>query len=421
MPENKYQIYSVSVSRILIGLAFLFIGALNIIFIDSTHQAGVLFPLPYFVTTGLPPALFGLGILLHTLVTSCKFTIMRVENDIHVEEKFIFRKNWTIMTKDLSSIKFGDTKNRYKYAILGLWMVYVIFTLKSGLHQLNALYGGIMISSGVVVFLLCLLLLFCKRKEFVVETTQGRIWANLSKLDIQKLREIFQLPDIQIKKSATFNIRDYTSLTIGGFFIITSLLIYFLLPFSTFVDLFLLIYGLKLILAHLQNSWGTLTYFQNESNLILYNKGPFQETLLFAKNIEELKHIKQFKPLHPFELAIIAFLAFQTIYATIRAAFIDDTIFFFQSLLLTTSILFALAIIIFRLLNYLPISRNTYFPLLISLPAQTPDLKQKSNSSYLENLVKFSQIKAFYARIIFLFIVIFTPLLIFTFAYPFLV
>jgi hypothetical protein len=346
---------------------------------------------------------------------------MRIENDIHVEEKFIFRKNWTIMTKDLSSIKFGDTKNRYKYAILGLWMVYVIFTLESGLHQLNALYGGIMISSGVVVLLLCFLLLFCRRKEFVVETTQGRIWANLSKLDIQKLREIFQLPVIQTKKSANFKIRDYTSLTIGGFFIIISLLIYFLLPFSTFVDLFLLIYGLKLILADFQNSWGTLTYFQNESNMIIHNKGPLQETLLFSKNIAEFKPIKKFKSLHPFELAIITFLSFQTIYATIRAAFIADTIFFFQSLLLTTFILFALAIIIFRLLNYLPISKNTYFPLLISLPAQTPDLKQKSTSSYLENLVKFSQIKAFYARIIFLFIVIFIPLLLFTFTYPFLV
>ena len=58
MVEDSYRIYSIAIIRIIIGFAFLLIGALNIIFIDSAHQVGVLIPLPYFVTTGLPPAVY---------------------------------------------------------------------------------------------------------------------------------------------------------------------------------------------------------------------------------------------------------------------------------------------------------------------------------------------------------------------------
>ncbi|MHA1649551.1 MAG: hypothetical protein ACTSYB_05100 [Candidatus Helarchaeota archaeon] len=416
MVDPKFRVYSISGLRISIGFLFLLVGLLNILFIDSNHQAGVLFPLPYFVTTGLPPALFGLGILLHTLLTSFKFTITRKNSIIHIETKFIFRKTREIPLEEIHSVKLGDTRNRYKYVLFGIWFIYVIFTLKSGMHQLNVTYGAIMIVSGVTVLLLNCLLIIYTRKEITLETEQGRIWANVTKLDLKKLQEIFQMPSIQTKNAIFYQIADYTLLGIGGLFIGLAFLIYFILPFSTFVDIFLLIYGVKICLSTFQNAWGTLTFVKEKDDILIHTKGPLRETIYFAKNHLEFEITKRFKPIHPIELGIIGFLGFQTTYATIRAIILADIWFIFQALALTSIIIGSILVILFRLKNYLSASPNIQFPL--SSTQKTPLFKVPQPSNFFEDIVKFSQVKMLYFRVSFIFFMIFVPLLAFTLAYP---
>jgi len=423
MEAQSYSIYSISLSRIVLGLLFLLVGALNIIFLDSNHEAGVLFPLPYFVWTGIPPAFFGLGILFHTLFTSFKFTISRVKREIQLEEKFIFRRLKTIPIGEIQAIKLGDTKTRYKYALLGLWLVYVLFTLESGFHQLNSLYAAVMVGSGITVLILSLLLIVLTRKEVTLETQGLRLWANITQVNLSKLTQILQIPNYKPEKSDQYRLNDYEMLTIGGLFIGLFFLIYFLFPFSTFVDIFLLIYGIKLVLATFQNSWGTLTKIKINSNVLIHMKGPLYERIYYFKNGSDLTSLRKFKAIHPFELAIIGFLFFQTIYATIRSFFLIDWLFSIQALILTSCILFALAIIIFRLGNYLPFPVPTVLPLLHTEKAVITKKQEVKGrvANYFEDIVKFSQINAFYYRILFLLLLIFSPILIFTCCYPLLV
>ena len=424
MEENEYHVYSISITRIVMGFIFLLIGAANVLLIDSDHQAGVLFPLPYWVTTGLPPALFGIGIFLHTLLTSFKFKIMQVKDEILWERKFILRKTQMIPINSIYSVKMGDTRNRFKYAIFGLWFLYVLFTLESGFHQLNDTYAAVLIFSGIAVFILSLLLLVCTRKEITLETDQGRIWAIITKINMVKLANVLQLPSFQAGESKKYKINDYKMLTIGILFIGLAFLIYFVLPFSTFIDIFLLIYGIKLVLSTLQNSWGTITEVKENSNLLIHTKGALRETVYFSKNDAELNPIRKFKVIHLFELAFIGFLFFQTIYSTVRNLFLADILYILQGTLVTALILISLVAIIFRLRTYLPTSGNKYIP--HPIPHERPLHKAKKwepkgDSGFFEDIVKFSQVKAFYYRLIFFFTALFLPLIVFTLGYPFLI
>lgn len=423
MESQQHQVYSISVSRICLGLFFFIVGAINILFIDSNHQAGVLFPLPYFVTTGIPPALFGLGILFHTLLTSFKFTLRRVNSHIQMEEKFLFRKVKTLPIGEIQSIKLGDTTTRYKYALLGLWLVYIIFILESGFHQLNGLYGAIMIGSGITVLLLIFALVLITRKEVTLETQSGKIWANVTKIDMKQLCQVLQIPLPSPKKSDSSQFKDYKTLVIGLLFITLALFIYFVTPFGTFIDFFLLIYGTKLILATLQTAWGSFTVLQNDSHLLIRVQGVRYEKIYYFKDHSHQTPIRKFKAVHPLELAIIGLLSFLIIYATIRAAFLEAWVFFFQALLFTSCILFVIALYIFHLENYfIPSSTTT---LRLPLSQETRALKGRAStprfSNYLETIVKSSQINALYWRVGFLFLLIFVPLLIFSAFYPFLV
>ena len=423
MEAQQYQVYSISVSRICLGLLFLIIGVINVLFIDSNHQAGVLFPLPYFVTTGIPPALFGLGILVHTLLTSFKFTLRRVNSHIQMEEKFVFRRLKTVPIGEIQAIKLGNTTTRYKYALLGLWLVYVIFTLESGFHQLNHLYGITMIGSGFTVLLLIFVLVLVTRKEVTLETRNEKLWANITKIDMVQLCQVLQIPLIPREKSQSSQIKDYETLVIGILFVSLAVLIYFVAPFGTFIDFFLLIYGIKLILATLQTAWGSLTTIQKESHLLIHIRGFRYEKLYYFKDVSQLTPSRKLKAIHPLELAIIGVLFFLSIYATIRAAFLENWIFFLQALLITSCILFAVALYIFRLENYfIP---STTSALRLPLPQGIKDLKREESvhrlSKYLETIVKSSQINAFYWRVGFLFLLIFVPLLIFTTSFPILV
>jgi len=420
---QQYQVYSISVSRICLGLLFLIIGAINILFIDSNHQAGVLFPLPYFVTTGVPPALFGLGVLVHTLFTSFKFTLSRENSHIQMEEKFVFRKQKTVPMEEIQAIKLGDTTTRYKYALLGLWLVYVIFTLESGFHQLNFLYSTIMIGSGISVLPLIFLLVLVTRKEITLETRTGKVWANVTKLDLMQLSQVLQIPLTPPKKSQSYQFKDYETLVIGTLFIGLALLIYLVVPFGTFLDFFLLTYGTKLILATLQRAWGTFTTIQEEAHLLVRIQGFRYTKMYYFKEYPQPPSIRKLKAIHPFELAIIGVLFFLTIYATIRAAFLENWMFFLQALLFTSCILFAVTLYIFRLENYLTPTSNSSLRLPIS--QGTRALKKGESrrrlSKYLETIVQSSQINGFYWRLGFLFLLIFIPLLIFTAFFPFLV
>ena len=96
-----------------------------------------------------------------------------------------------------------------------------------------------MVGSGSVVLILCLIFLIHTRKEITLETEQGRIWANITKINILKLQTILQLPSFKSENSKKYEINDYKMLGIGGLFLLLASLIYFILPFSTFVDLFL--------------------------------------------------------------------------------------------------------------------------------------------------------------------------------------
>ena len=423
METQQYQVYSISVSRICLGLLFLLIGAINILFIDSNHEAGVLFPLPYFVTTGIPPALFGLGILFHTLLTSFKFTLRRVDSQIQLEEKFILRRVKTLPIAEIQAIKLGNTTTRYKYALLGLWLVYVLFTLESGVHQLNSLYRAIMIGSGITVLLLIFVLVLVTRKEVTLETRSGKVWANVTKIDMAQLCQILQIPLIPPEKAHSSQIKDYETLVIGILFVGLAVLIYFVAPFGTFIDFFLLIYGIKLILATLQTAWGSLTTIQNESHLLIRITGFRYEKVYYFKDSSHATPSRKLKAIHPLELVIIGVLSFLMIYATIRAAFLESWIFFFQALLFTACILFAVALYIFRLENYLIPSSTS--ALRLPLPQGTRDPTGKASmhrlSNYLETIVKSSQVNAFYWRVGLLFLLIFVPLLIFTASFPFLV
>jgi hypothetical protein len=420
---HQYQIYSVSVSRICLGLLFLIIGAINIFFIESDHQAGVLFPLPYFVTTGIPPALFGLGILFHTLLTSFKFTLRRVNSHIQMEEKFVFRRVKTIPIGEIQSIKMGNTTTRYKYALLGLWLVYIIFTLESGFHQLNLLYTAIMIGSGLSVLVLIFMLVLITRKEITLETQNGKVWANVTKINVAQLCQVLQIPLIPPEKSQSSQIKDYETLVIGILFIGLAFFIYFIAPFETFIDFFLLIIGIKLLLATLQTAWGSFTMLQTESHLLIHVRGVRYEKFYYFKDHAHLTPSRKLKAIHPLELVIIGVLSFLTTYATIRAAFLEAWIFFFQALLFTSCILFAVALYIFRLENYLTPSSTT--TLRFPLPQGTRVLEGREAvhrlSKYLESIVKSSQINALYWRVGFFFLLILVPLLIFTTCYPILV
>jgi hypothetical protein len=152
-------------------------------------------------------------------------------------------------------------------------------------------------------------------------------------------------------------------------------------------------------------------------------KGPLYERIYYFKNGSDLTSLRKFKAIHPFELAIIGFLFFQTIYATIRSFFLIDWLFSIQALILTSCILFALAIIIFRLGNYLPFPVPTVLPLLHTEKAVITKKQEVKGrvANYFEDIVKFSQINAFYYRILFLLLLIFSPILIFTCCYPLLV
>ncbi len=423
MEPQKYQVYSISVSRICLGLLFLIIGAINILFIDSNHQAGVLFPLPYFVLTGIPPALFGVGILYHILFTSFKFTLSRVNSHIQVEEKFVFRRLKTLPIEEIQAIKLGDTTTRYKYALMGLWLVYVIFTLESGFHQLNLLYGIIMIGSGISVLVLIFLLVLATRKEVTIETQNRKVWANITKLDMIQLSQILQIPLNPPEKSQSYQFKDYETLVIGTLFVGLALLIHFVMPFGTFIDLFLLIYGTKLILGTLQTAWGSFTTIQEEAHLLVRIKGFRYNKMYYFKDISHRTPIRKLKAIHPLELAIIGVLFFLTINATLRAAFLENWMFFLQALLFTSCILFAVTLYIFRLENYLtPTSTSSLrLPIFQGTIALKRGESKRRLSKYLETIVQSSQINGFYWRLGFLFLLIFIPLLIFTAFFPFLV
>lgn len=425
MKGDAYEIYSISISRIIIGAIFLLVGAANVVLIDSAHQAGVLFPLPYWITTGIPPALFGLGILLHTLINSFKFTLSYAEGDICMVEKFLFRHTKCVELEEVQSIRFGNTRNRFKYAIFGLWVVYIYFTLESGLHQLNELYGAVMIASGLIVLVLVTLFVFLTRKEIVLETKNERIFAIVTKLDMEIVRQILQLPPTTSENSKSYKMNDYQMLGIGLLFILLGFLIYFVLPFSTFVDIFLWIYGMKLIFSVIHHSTGTFTVVNGESGNLIHQKGPLRETILFSKGNSELTAIKKFKPLHIVELPIIVFLCFQAIYATIRSVFLADAIFLLQSILITALIVFAFLVIILRLENYLPFPKKKYYP----LPSggdypkqeQLKGSKHKFTANFFEEVVKYSQVNALYYRLAFVFGIILAPLLVFSLSYPILI
>jgi hypothetical protein len=376
------------------------------------------------VTTGIPPALFGIGVLLHTLFNSFKFTLSRVEGEIHLEEKFVFRYTTSVKMEEIQSIQLGNTRNRYKYAIFGLWLVYVIFTLMSGFHQLNDLYATVLIASGIIVLILSTLFIFMTRKEIVLETTNKHVFATVTKLDLPKVREILQIPPETSEHSKTYRMNDYPMLIIGLLFVGLAFLMYFFLPFSTYIDIFLLIYGLKLIFSVINHSTGVVTVTTNGSEYLIHKKGPLRETIFLSKANTEYKPITKFKAIHLFELAIITFLCFQAMYATIRAVFLADFIFVVEAVLLTFIILFSLGVIIFRQENYLHSRGQAFYPLPIPvdfIAGRENTEKLHAKTGFWEGIVQYSQIRTLYYRLVFFFAILILPLIIFTVGYPVLV
>jgi len=421
---ETYSIYSISILRIILGIGFFLVGVANIFLIDTSHEVGVLFSLPYYVTTGIPPALFGIGILLHTLFNSFKFTLSRVDGEIHLEEKFVFRRTKIVKMEEIQSIRLGDTRNRYKYAIFGLWLVYVIFTLKSGFHQLNDFYATVFITSGLIVLVLSTLFIFMTRKEIVLRTAIGQTFATVTKINLPIVREILQIPPETTEKSKTYRMNDYPILIIGLLFIGIAFIVYFILPFSTFIDIFLLIYGLKLIFSVINHSTGTITVTTNESEYLIHKKGPLRETIFLSKSNAACEPITKFKSIHLFELGIIAFLCFQVMYATIRAVFLADLIFVMEAVFLAFIILLSIGFIMFRLENYLHSKGHTFYSLPIPLELvrwHETAKKQQSKEEFWEKIIKYSQTKALYYRLVFFFVVLIFPLIIFTLGYPVLV
>jgi hypothetical protein len=282
----------------------------------------------------------------------------------------------------------------------------------------------VLIASGIIVLILSTLFIFMTRKEIVLETTNKHVFATVTKLDLPKVREILQIPPETSEHSKTYRMNDYPMLIIGLLFVGLAFLMYFFLPFSTYIDIFLLIYGLKLIFSVINHSTGVVTVTTNGSEYLIHKKGPLRETIFLSKANTEYKPITKFKAIHLFELAIITFLCFQAMYATIRAVFLADFIFVVEAVLLTFIILFSLGVIIFRQENYLHSRGQAFYPLPIPvdfIAGRENTEKLHAKTGFWEGIVQYSQIRALYYRLVFFFAILILPLIIFTVGYPVLV
>ncbi|MHA1309329.1 MAG: hypothetical protein ACTSQO_00250 [Candidatus Helarchaeota archaeon] len=392
---------SISILRYIISICFIFIGLINILFLDSEHEAGVLFPLPYFVTTGVPPLIFGLFLLIHTIISTNFLKIENNGNEISITEKKIFTKVQTFKINEIKKIYLGNNKVKYKFVIFAIWMMYIYFTFISSFHQLNYSYQLILLSSSIVVFIINILILIYPRNKLVIENEEFRIWTKFSRGDFNKILEIMGIDQMEINRNASvYKCHNFYRFIIGLIFILISIFeIYF--PFGTYIDFFSVILGIYLIISWYQNEFGNVKIHHNENLYVNYNFLGFTSNI-FIKDVKKINFTKNFKYIHPFLIGFISYIGLVTVYTFIYQILIFK--FSFYSLLYLAGISILIFLLIFDQTELIQYDNDR-----IEIPKIGAE---KSHQSFWEIIIINNSVKSLYLRIAIILIIIFLPIFI---------
>jgi len=404
--ENKISFFSIPIGRYIISLIFIVIGIINVLFLDSDHQAGVLIPLPYYVTTGIPPFLFGLAVLVHSIVSTNMVHIIHNETNIQISEKKIFTKTQSINNESINRIYLGNNETKYKFIVFGLWMSYIYFTFISGISQLDPIYGVVLIISSISIFIVNIIFLLCPRKKLVLENDEKRIWIKFNG-DLRKIIRIIGIKKNESKKTESYNHKNYLSLIIGCIFIIIPIIM-LIEPFGTYIGFFSFIFGIYLLISWLQRGYGNSQLNASSHFTELNQEFLTFKRFYYIKNHGQPKIMQGFKNYHPITLCFITYLGISTIIALINQIWIYQ---YFLSSPIYVSIIIILSIML--LYKYsIKIKINN---LTLEIPLSKLDNKK---TGFWKMIIQNNQESNFYFRLIIILIIIFLPIFIYSIYFP---